>query len=142
MQLFRQSRNNDIQASLFWIKRQTYNYICKTKEATVKIKQRHIKIGIAWLLLATLLQLSLAKAFHSHDGHHCACIQMDSDNHSQDDDCQCPICNFILSPFIESEHTEILPTEILLSNISLPLVDIFSPSAIRAYSLRGPPATI
>lgn len=81
-------------------------------------RESRTRIGIAWLLLITLMPLGVVKCTHHHDSasHQLSCQHhSDGEDNSQD---SCLICHFTLSPFIQSDPfhivfiAELLPYEV------------------------------
>lgn len=68
-------------------------------------RKRKNRIIIAWVLLMTLMPISIVKATHHHDIEEVASSQSTDpgQKNSGNDYDSCPICHFLLSPFIESQ---------------------------------------
>jgi len=97
-------------------------------------------VFIAWMLLVTLMPFYVVKVLHHHDVKCCSeekhSSQKGGSHHDTDD---CPICHFILSPFIESQPVRLL---IFLTLIPADVVlylnkKIYKVSYIQC--LRAPP---
>lgn len=74
-------------------------------------RKRRNRIIIAWVLLLTLMPISIVKATHFHDGAMAATCHASASSHSQgsDDGGTCPICHFFLSPFVEAPAILLVP---------------------------------
>lgn len=107
---------------------------------SVKKNTKH-RIWIAWMLLMTFMPLSVVKVFHNHSGEKptlCTDTHSDKSHHA---DGTCLICQFVLSPFVE--------TPSILSDYTSLHVEwessIFQDNRLSVASypqyLRGPPST-
>jgi len=67
-----------------------------------KVKRKRMIIRIAWLLLLTLMPFNVVKIIHHHDAPISSSSQHKTSNGHNGDTDTCPICNFVLSPFIPS----------------------------------------
>ena len=104
-------------------------------------RERRNRIVIAWVLLLTLLPLGFVKATHFHAHEREAASDNPATVPAHSDEESCPICNFFLSPFIETEAPHL--------TICRPLIDHFIAPACQkaaavdkpAPTLRAPPYT-
>ena len=94
-------------------------------------------IVLAWLLIASLMPVHIVKALHFHN------VTEDISSHSNiphsHDPDNCCICQFFLSPFIESERIQ---TDFILPFISFEWISPESKvrnSYICSLSIRAPP---
>lgn len=104
-------------------------------------RKYRLRIGIAWVLLLTLMPFHVVKAFHFHEPCTSAACHHDceSDSNSSRPD-SCPICHFTLSPFVQVSSlqlcfiAELLPYE----------VPVFENKGTFSFSysrgMRAPPA--
>lgn len=70
----------------------------------VKRNTRH-RIWLAWMLLMTFMPLSVVKVFHNHS-EETSITCTDAHSGKSHHTCgTCPICQFMLSPFIETPST-------------------------------------
>lgn len=70
----------------------------------VKRNTRH-RIWLAWMLLMTFMPLSVVKVFHNHS-EETSITCTDAHSGKSHHTCEtCPICQFMLSPFIETPST-------------------------------------
>lgn len=102
---------------------------------------RRNRIIIALVLLLSLLPMGIVKATHVHDSDAISTVETSGTCHSHNGtaDNDCPICQFILSPFVEEAEPHIDFTTILLSFIlALPCAGILEATTKRAF-LRAPP---
>ncbi|MCI1646974.1 MAG: hypothetical protein LKI39_10670 [Bacteroides sp.] len=103
------------------------------------VKRNRVKIRIAWLLLLTLMPISVVKITHHHNDSiqsscHGTCGQ---NNNSQD---SCPICQFVLSPFVPSTTISVsfIAELIALEPVVYVNKDVLSDTPY-SYGLRAPP---
>jgi len=107
-----------------------------------KVKRKRIIIRIAWLLLLTLMPFNVVKIIHHHDVPISSSSQHKTSNgHSSGAD-TCPICNFVLSPFIPSSIVavtfiaDVVPFEPAIYESK----GVFDLS--YSYGLRAPPSLV
>lgn len=104
-------------------------------------RKRRNRIITAWVLLLTLMPISIVKATHFHDGVTAATCHASASDHSQgsDDGCTCPICHFFLSPFVEAPTTLLIPfAQPVHAFIDCPYADVMQGKGLSP-SLRAPP---
>lgn len=95
------------------------------------------RIFIAWVLLFTLLPLSLVKATHFHKAEEAAAGATATEGHHNDG---CPICQFFLSPFVAEESLPAkAPVQLLFLFIAPPCRRL-TRGQRRHCRLRAPPA--
>ena len=93
---------------------------------------------MAGLLLATLMPFLAVKAFHVHETHeHSVCCE-DSPSAQQIDD-DCPICHFMLPPFVEAEAFHFCPSLPVRYFDPVSHPGEFSFTVLFSYYLRAPP---
>ncbi len=99
-----------------------------------------MRITIAWMLLIALMPFQIVKSVHYHE----SAVSSSCSHHNCDgDDFQhsCPICNFTLSPFINSETPQLTFVAELLS-YAVPGYEngkVFI--LFHSHGLRAPPFT-
>ena len=104
-------------------------------------RKRRNRIIIAWVLLLTLMPISIVKATHFHDGAMAATCHASASSHSQgsDDGGTCPICHFFLSPFVEAPAILLVPfAQPVYIFIDCPYADVIQRKG-PSPSLRAPP---
>ena len=115
------------------------SYLCLQFTRRIMRDKAKGRIFIAWLLLVTLMPIFMVKTLHHHGEDDTTCHPQGGHSHSSSSH-QCPICDFMLSPFIQAEAFQL--------HIVLPVFD-FRPEiridkVCRAksypYHLRAPPA--
>ena len=101
----------------------------------VKRNTRH-RIWLAWMLLMTFMPLSVVKVFHNHSEETCTDAHSGKSHHT----CEtCPICQFMLSPFIETPSTLLTYTPLYVKWESGTFQDKKLSIAFYPHYLRGPP---
>ena len=101
------------------------------------------RIIIAWILLMVLMPISFVKATHFHECEETAVSHADDQEHSHEGDgCDsCPICHFLLSPFLETPTYHFsCCAQVVLLFIVRPCLD-HKGTCVRTISLRAPPAS-
>ncbi|WP_293651012.1 MULTISPECIES: hypothetical protein [Parabacteroides] len=105
--------------------------------------ERRKQVFLAWLLLLVMLPFFVVKIAHRHELKEVTCCTAshadEGEEHSQNPD-HCLICNFFLSPFLES-HSLDLHFILALSpveRITFPGKKVFQLS--YSPNLRAPPA--
>ena len=104
----------------------------------VKRNTRH-RIGLAWMLLMTFMPLSVVKVFHNHS-EETSITCTDAHSGKSHHTCEtCPICQFMLSPFIETPSTLLTYTPLYVKWESGTFQDKKLSIAFYPHYLRGPP---
>lgn len=102
-------------------------------------KSTYGRIVVAWLLLVTLTPVYVVKALHYHEAEldvempYSICVSCCHVHHD------CPICNFVLLPFIPIKTFFLVFFAVLACDV---LVKPFSDSNFKcyySYALRAPP---
>lgn len=109
----------------------------------MKRKQRHIVI-IAWVLLSSLITINIVKATHFHDVDEvtASSAATPGHSHSSDNGDSCPICHFLLTPYIKAPTSHFyFFAELISCLIVLPCADIKQENRLL-LSLRAPPSAI
>jgi hypothetical protein len=95
---------------------------------------------VAWLLFGVLVMPLIAKPLHVCHHHKATDEDAHESNHSDQLGCDdCPMCHFILSPFVEAEvenHTFEVALCILSGKTSLAA---FGKTPVDFFQLRAPP---
>jgi len=105
-------------------------------------RKRKNRIIIAWVLLMTLMPISIVKATHHHDIEEVASSQSTDpgQKNSGNDYDSCPICHFLLSPFIESQSFHFFySAQLIFVFIAQPCPGKKKTSLLSA-TLRAPPS--
>lgn len=104
-------------------------------------RKRRNRVVIAWVLLLTLMPISIVKATHFHDGATAATCHTSASGHSQgsDEGGTCPICHFFLSPFVETPILHFIPfAHPIRTFTDCPYADVVQGKG-QSPSLRAPP---
>ncbi|MBC5646327.1 hypothetical protein H8S77_26010 [Parabacteroides sp. BX2] len=104
--------------------------------------ERRRQIFLAWLLFIAMLPFFVVKITHRHDPGEAVCCSSDTDkteHHSQNPD-HCLICNFFLSPFLETHSFDLHFLLALnpIERVTFADEKVFSLS--YSHYLRAPPA--
>lgn len=96
----------------------------------VKRNTRH-RIWLAWMLLMTFMPLSVVKVFHNHS-EETSITCTDAHSGKSHHTCEtCPICQFMLSPFIETPSTLLTYTPLYDGRVELFRIKSFLSLSIR-----------
>lgn len=97
----------------------------------VKRNTRH-RIWLAWMLLMTFMPLSVVKVFHNHS-EETSITCTDAHSGKSHHTCEtCPICQFMLSPFIETPSTLLTYTPLYVNG----RVELFRIKSFLSLSIR------
>jgi len=124
----------------------SFIFICKIKyylylQRKIMERTNRNRIIIACALLLTFLQVSIIKAVHVHHHDDLEISQTAAHEHSHDSEegDTCPICNFFLSPFIETTAFNFTFFTESISVLAVrPAKDIIQTEILALY-LRAPP---
>ncbi|AUI48739.1 hypothetical protein K0E65_04560 [Bacteroides fragilis] len=98
------------------------------------------RIWLAWMLLMTFMPLSVVKVFHNHcdeTSATCTNTQPGKTHHACD---TCPICQFMLSPFIETSPALLTYIPFYIRWETGTFQDKKLATAFYPHYLRGPPS--
>jgi len=104
------------------------------KQMKTKAKSR---IVVAWLLFITIMPVFMVKAMHHHEE---TVVCHSEDGHAQHPCDQCPVCNFILSPFIQAESFHVRIINPVFNYEPVAYVGVRSYQLIHSHHLRAPPS--
>ncbi|WP_321479963.1 hypothetical protein [uncultured Bacteroides sp.] len=95
---------------------------------------------IAWVLLLAFMPIQVVKSFHHHDNVVKPSHELQTKNTNEHEHNDCPICNFTLSPFIQTDFVQITFVARLLPYIALAYQNERTFSISYSHGLRAPPA--
>lgn len=102
-------------------------------------RETKTRVGIAWLLLLTLMPFQVVKSVHYHEpivASSCSHHDYSGDNNYKD---SCPICNFTLSSFVSSNSPHLLFVAELLCYIVSQSENGKVFNLFYSHGLRAPP---
>lgn len=104
-------------------------------------KDAYYRIIIAWLLLTTLAPIAVVKTFHHHETDWNA-ISLKGNVTSYHAYCDCPICHFLLFPFIVTGKSFFQLFELPSCKVVSKIISVIHFKFHLSYTLRAPPALL
>lgn len=101
-------------------------------------KDIYRRIIMAWLLLATLVPIALVKTFHHHEVD-LNVMSVKGNVNAYHAYCNCPICHFLLFPFLVTGKLFALFFVVSFCEIVLKIISVINFRFHLSYVLRAPP---
>lgn len=98
------------------------------------------RIGIAWMLLITIIFLLIVRDTHYHEEDVICCCMAQDANHVSHDNCL--ICHFMFLPFTVSELFHLEITFSLINEKLVYYVEQMYDTSVFPHDLRAPPIVI
>ena len=104
-------------------------------------RTRRNRVVIAWALLFALMPITIVKATHFHHNEDAAVPHSALAGHAHDAGSEdCPICNFFLSPFVETSDIHFAFCATLVCVFIARPCEGGEQAVTSSVSLRAPPA--
>lgn len=108
-------------------------------------RKRRNRVIIAWLLLLALMPITFVKATHFHESDNgvvTAQSSLPGHSHGGDSGNSCPICNFVLSPFVVVPSIHLSFFEQSFSVLFHRVTYKVKQTKVLHHYLRAPPSSI